>query len=58
MRTLIDGLVSQSEEQTRILLKRRDTIWSRFWSGLAYFLVNSVDYTIGQRIKIGLIRDS
>lgn len=58
MRTLIDGLVSQSEEQTRILLKRRDTIWSRFKSGLAYFLVNSVDYTIGRRIKLGLIRDS
>lgn len=58
MRTLIDGLVSQSEEQTRILLERRDTICSRFKSGLAYFLVNSVDYTIGRRIKLGLIRDS
>lgn len=57
MRTLIDGLVSQSEEQTRILLKRRDTIWSRFKAGLAYFLVNSVDYTIGRRIKFGLIRN-
>lgn len=56
MRTLIDGLVSQSEEQTRILLKRRDTIWSRFKAGIAYFLVNSVDYTIGRRIKFRLIR--
>jgi cardiolipin synthase len=58
MRTLIDGLVSQSEEQTRILLKSRDTIWSRFKAALAYFLVNSVDYTIGRRIKFRLIRNS
>jgi cardiolipin synthase len=58
MRTLIDGLVSQSEEQTRILLKSRDTIWSRLKAALAYFLVNSVDYTIGRRIKFRLIRNS
>lgn len=57
MRTLVEGLVSQSEEQTRVLLKRRDTIWSWFKSGLAYFLVNSVDYTIGRRIKFSLIRN-
>lgn len=58
MRTLIDELVSQSEEQTRVLLKKRDTIWSRFKAGIAYFLVNSVDYTIGRRIKFRLIRKS
>lgn len=58
MRTLIDGLVSQSEEQTRVLLKKRDTIWSRFKAGIAYFLVNSIDYTIGRRIKFRLIRKS
>jgi cardiolipin synthase len=57
MRKLIDGLVTQSEEQTRILLKARDSYWSRFKAGLAYFLVNSVDYTIGRRIKFGLIRN-
>jgi cardiolipin synthase len=57
IRTLIDGLVSQSEEQTRILLKRRDTIWSWFKAGLAYFLVNTVDHTIGRRIKFRLIRN-
>lgn len=57
MRKLIDELVTQSEEQTRILLKSRDTFWSRFKAGLAYFLVNSVDYTIGRRIKFGLIRN-
>ena len=57
VRELIDGLVAQSEEQTRILLKQRDTLWSRIKAGLAYFLVNSVDYTIGRRINIGLLRD-
>jgi hypothetical protein len=57
MRALIEGLVSQSEEQTRVLLKRRDTIWSRIKSALAYFLVNSVDYTIGRRIKFSLMRN-
>lgn len=57
MRTLIDELVEQSEEQTRILLKRRDNWWSRFKAGMAYFLVNSVDYTVGRRIKFGLLRN-
>lgn len=56
-RALIDGLVAQSEEQTRILLKHRDSWWSRMKAGLAYFLVNSVDYTVGRRIKFGLLRD-
>jgi cardiolipin synthase len=57
VRTLVDGLVEQSEEQTRILLKRRDSWWSRFKAGMAYFLVNSVDYTVGRRIKFGLLRN-
>lgn len=57
MRKFIDQLVTQSEEQTGVLLKSRDNIWSRFKAGIAYFLVNSVDYTIGRRIKFGLIRN-
>ena len=57
MRKLIDEMVTQSEEQTRILLKARDSYWSRFKAALAYFLVNSVDYTIGRRITFGLIRN-
>lgn len=56
MRGLIDTLVAQSEEQTTALLSRRDGWWSRFKGGLAYFLVNSVDYTVGRRIKFGLLR--
>jgi len=57
MLKLIDELVTQSEEQTPILLKARDSYWSRFKAALAYFLVNSVDYTIGRRITFGLIRN-
>ena len=55
MHQLIDGLVANSEEQTHIVLRRRDSWWSRFKSGFAYFLVNSVDYTVGRRIKVGLL---
>jgi cardiolipin synthase A/B len=54
---LIDGLIGQSEEQTAELLKARDSWWSRFKSGLAYFLVNTIDYSIGRRIKFGLLRN-
>jgi cardiolipin synthase len=57
LQRLIDGLIEQSEEQTRSLLRQRDSWWSRLKSGLAYFLVNSVDYTIGRRIKFGLLRN-
>lgn len=57
MRVLIDGMVEQSEEQTRALLRKRDTWWSRFKSTLAYFLVNSVDYSIGRRLRFGLLRN-
>ena len=57
LRKLIDEMITQSEEQTRILLKARDSYWSRFKAALAYFLVNSVDYTIGRRITFGLIRN-
>jgi len=57
MRELVDALVAQSEEQTRALLKSRDSWWTRFKSGVAYFLVNSVDYTVGRRIKFSLLRN-
>jgi cardiolipin synthase A/B len=55
-RELIDGMVEQSEEQTLALLHQRDSWWARFKSGIAYFLVNSVDYSIGRRIKFGLLK--
>jgi cardiolipin synthase A/B len=56
-RALIDTLVAQSEEQTRPLLQDRDSWWSRFKAGFAYFLVNSIDYSIGRRIKFGLLKN-
>ncbi len=55
-RAMIDEMERQSEPQTLELLESRDTYWSRFKSALAYFLVNSVDYSIGRRIKVGLLR--
>lgn len=54
-RTLIDGMIAESEEYTLLLLKQRGSIWARIRSGLAYFLVNTVDYSIGRRISFGLI---
>jgi cardiolipin synthase A/B len=57
MREFVDRLVAQSEEQTRPLLKSRDGWWSRFKAGFAYFLVNSVDFTVGRRIKFGLLKN-
>lgn len=57
MRSIIDALVAKSEEQTRALLQTRDNWWSRFKSAVAYFLVNSVDYTVGRRIKFSLLRN-
>ncbi len=52
---LIDGMIAESEEQTLVLLKQRGNIWARMRSALAYFLVNTVDYSIGRRISFGLI---
>lgn len=57
-RSLIDEMTAQSEEYTLDLLKERGTIWARIRSAFAYFLVNTVDYTIGRRISLGLIRKS
>lgn len=55
MRTVIEEMVAQSEPQTAALLAKRDSYWSRFKSGFAYFLVNTLDYTIGRRMKFGIL---
>lgn len=55
MRNMVDDMVAQSEPQTRALLAKRDSYWSRFKSGFAYFLVNTVDYSIGRRLKFRFI---
>jgi cardiolipin synthase len=56
MRRLIDTMAAQSEEQTRKGLRVRDNWWNRIHSALAYFLVNTVDYSIGRRIKLDLLK--
>ena len=56
VRKLVDSMVEESEEQTRALIGERDSWWARFKSGFAYFLVNTVDYSIGRRIKFGLLK--
>lgn len=58
LRALLDEMVEQSEEYTLALLKERGNIFARIRSGFAYFLVNTVDYTIGRRISFGLISRS
>lgn len=55
MRGFVDEMVAQSEPQTTALLARRDSYWTRFKSAFAYFLVNTVDYTIGRRIRFGVL---
>lgn len=56
LRTTIADMAEQSEEQTLELHRSRTGMFSRIKNGLAFLLVNSVDYTIGRRIKFGLLR--
>ena len=57
LRTLVDDMVENSQEQNRALLAKRDSYWTRFKSGFAYFLVNTLDYNIGRRIKLRRLGD-
>jgi cardiolipin synthase A/B len=56
IRNMIDAMKSQSTEQTATMHRARSNIFRRIKWGLAYLLVSSVDYTIGRRIKFGLLR--
>lgn len=58
LRTVVSSMADRSEEYSLDLLRERGTFWARIQSGFAYFLVNTVDYTIGRRISLGLIRKS
>ncbi len=55
LRQMIGDMCAESEQQTAALHAQRSGIFKRFWQGLAYLLVNSVDYTIGRRIKFSLL---
>jgi len=55
LRGLIEGLAGQSVEQTLKLHRKRSGFFTRIYQGFAYMLVNSLDFTIGRRIKFGLL---
>lgn len=57
LRGVIDNMAAQSEEQTLETHRKRATFLMRLKWTLAYFLVNTVDYTIGRRIKFRLLRN-
>jgi len=56
LRAKIADMAEQSEEQTLELHRSRSGLFGRIKNGLAFLLVNSVDYTVGRRIKFGLLR--
>ncbi len=55
LRSIIQNMANHSEEQTLALHRSRSSIFTRAKWMLSYLLVNSVDYTIGRRIKFGLM---
>ncbi len=56
LRQMIDDMGRYAERQTLPLLKSRAGFFRRIQWAFAYFLVNSVDYSIGRRIKFNLLR--
>jgi len=56
LRGKIAMMASQSEEQTLLSHRERASIFRRFKWWFSYFLVNGVDYTIGQRTMFGLFK--
>jgi cardiolipin synthase A/B len=56
LRKVIDKLAAVSEIQSEALLNARGGWFTRLKWTLAYFLVNSVDFTIGRRIKLSLLK--
>ncbi len=56
LRDIVSGMAAQSEHQTLELHRKRAGVLNRFWWFGKYLLVNTVDYTIGRRIKFGLMK--
>jgi cardiolipin synthase A/B len=56
IRAMMDRMAGASEHQTLAKHRKRATLLKRVQWALNYFLVNTVDYTIGRRIKFGLLR--
>jgi cardiolipin synthase A/B len=57
LRGLIDDMAQHSNRQSIEEHKLQAGWYTRFKWTLAYFLVNSVDYTIGRRIKFRMLRN-
>lgn len=55
-RQIVDEMTRHSIRQTLAHHRKRANWWRRTKWTLAYFLVNTVDYTIGRRIKFTLLR--
>lgn len=55
LRGIIQDMADHSEEQTLALHRSRDGFFVRLKWALSYLLVNTVDYTIGRRIKFSLM---
>lgn len=56
MRALIAGLAAESEQQTIARHRERLGLFNRLRWSLAYLLVNSVDFNIGRRIRLRIVR--
>lgn len=57
LRGVIADMAAQSEEQTPQLHSERASLLRRIKWALSYLLVNSIDYTIGQRIRFNLVKN-
>ncbi len=56
IRAIMDSMAEASEQQTLVEHRKRATFLRRIQWALSYFAVNTVDYTVGRRIKFGLLR--
>ena len=56
IRAIMDEMTQASEQQTLVAHRKRATFVRRIQWALNYFIVNTVDYTIGRRIKFGLLK--
>ncbi len=57
LRSLNDNMAQQSEAQTPDLHKKRGTWLNRLHWTLSYFVVNTMDYSVGRRIRFRFLRD-
>jgi cardiolipin synthase A/B len=56
LRAHIGAMAEFSEKQTLLMHRKRTGFFTRIKWAASYLLVNSIDYTIGRRIKFSLLR--